>query len=59
MRSERELRRVAQHIAVLLPEDMGDAKRVCDLAMELQRWENAPPEEGPGEGEKVSVLRRK
>lgn len=59
MRSERELRRVAQHIATLLPEDMDDAKRVCDLALELQRWENAPPNDEPDEQEKVSVLRRK
>ena len=36
MRSERELRRVAQHIATLLPEDMGDAKRVCDLGQARQ-----------------------
>ena len=59
MRSERELRRVAQHIATLLPEDMGDAKRVCDLAMELQQWVDTPPENEGGQGEKVSVLRRK
>ena len=59
MRSERELRRVAQHVAALLPEDMGDARRVCDLALELQQWENAPPNDDPGAQEKVSVLRRK
>ena len=59
MRSERELRRVAQHVATLLPEDMGDAKRVCDLAMELQQWADSAPENDPSQGEKVSVLRRK
>ena len=59
MRSERELRRVAQHVATLLPVDMDDAKRVCDLAMELQQWADTPPENDPGQGEKVSVLRRK
>jgi len=59
MRSERELRRVAQHVATLLPVDMDDAKRVCDLAMELQQWADNAPENDPGQGERVSVLRRK
>ena len=60
MRSERELRLVAQHVATLLPVDMDEARRVCDLALEQQQWVNGGPvDDDPDEREKVSVLRRK
>ena len=45
--SEKELRRIAQHVVSMLPDDFGDCERVFKLAMELKQWEeeNGPPDD--------------
>jgi hypothetical protein len=56
-RTENELRRIALHIAERLPPDHDDARRACDLALDLKQWED-----GGGDLEacgKLSVVRRK
>jgi hypothetical protein len=58
-RSEKELRRIAEHIVTLLPEDEGDARRTCELAMQLKQWEDEDPAGEIGEAGKLSILRRK
>lgn len=58
-RSEKELRRVAEHIVTLLPEDEGDARRACELAMQLKQWEDEQPVSDTDAARKASVLWRK
>ena len=45
--TEKELRRIAQHVVGLLPDDNGDCERVFELARELKAWEDqsAPADE--------------
>ena len=56
-RSEKELRRIALHIAERLPPDHDDARRACDLALDLKQWEDDGG--NPDTGGKLSVVRRK
>jgi hypothetical protein len=58
-RSEKELRRVAEHIVTLLPEDEDDARRACELAMQLKQWEDEEPPGDTGAARKASILWRK
>lgn len=57
-RSEKELRKAAEHVAPLLPDDEGEARRVCDLALELKRWESGGDQPDNAGGDNVSILRR-
>ena len=58
-RSETELRLVALLVAERLPEDEDDARRVCELALELKRWIDGGPTKDSGGGARVSVFGRK
>jgi hypothetical protein len=58
-RSEKELRRIAEHIVTLLPEDADDARRACELAMELKQWEDEDPPGEIADAGKLSILPRK
>jgi hypothetical protein len=58
-RSEKELRRVAEHIVTMLPEDEDDARRVCELAIQLKKWEDEEPISDTDAARKASILWRK
>ena len=57
--TEKELRRIAQHVVGMLPDDNGDCERVFELARELKQWEDqsAPADEKNGEPDRRSQLK--
>ena len=60
--TEKELRRIAQHVVGMLPDDNGDCERVFELARELKQWEDqsAPADEkkaGPDKRSNVKLYR--
>ena len=57
--TEKELRRIAQHVVGMLPDDTGDCERVFELARELKQWEDqsAPADEKNGKPDRRSQLK--
>jgi len=58
-RTEKELRRIAEHVVTLFPEEEADCNRVCELVMQLKRWEIDGETTNPGEIATLSILRPK
>lgn len=57
--TEKELRRIAQHVVGMLPDDNGDCERVFELARELKKWEDesGPPDDEEEKGGSRSSLK--
>lgn len=56
-RSDKELRKAAEHLVGYLPDDEAEARRIFEHALALKRWEDGGPLENGGA--KLSLLGRK